>query len=55
MIEEIIENEDSLSPLSDENIKEILKTKGINIARRTIAKYRNLLKIPSSSERRKAQ
>ena len=55
LIEEIIENEDSLSPLSDENIKEILKTKGINIARRTIAKYRNLLKIPSSSERRKAQ
>ena len=55
LIEEIIENEDSLSPLSDENIKEILKTKGINIARRTIAKYRNLLKIPSSSDRRKAQ
>ncbi|NSW96940.1 RNA polymerase factor sigma-54 [bacterium] len=55
LIEEIIENEDSLNPLSDENIKEILKTKGINIARRTIAKYRNLLKIPSSSSRRKAQ
>ena len=55
LIEEIIENEDSLSPLSDENIKEILKIKGINIARRTIAKYRNLLKIPSSSDRRKAQ
>ena len=54
LIEEIIENEDSLNPFSDENIKEILKTKGINIARRTIAKYRNLLKIPSSSSRRKA-
>ncbi|NSW73829.1 RNA polymerase factor sigma-54 [bacterium] len=55
LIEEIIGNEDCLSPLSDENIKEILTTKGINIARRTIAKYRNLLKIPSSSHRRKAQ
>ena len=41
-----------MHPLSDQEIKEILAVKGINIARRTIAKYRNVLKIPSSSKRR---
>ena len=52
IINTIIIQEDKKHPLSDQEIKEILAVKGINIARRTIAKYRNVLKIPSSSIRR---
>ena len=52
IINTIIIQEDKMHPLSDQEIKEILAVKGINIARRTIAKYRNVLKIPSSSKRR---
>ena len=52
IINTIIIQEDKKHPLSDQEIKEILAVKGINIARRTIAKYRNVLKIPSSSMRR---
>ena len=43
--------EDKKSPLTDDNIKSLLDQKGIAIARRTIAKYRNVLKIPSSNKR----
>jgi len=53
IIKELIQNEDKRTPLSDQDILDILKRKGINIARRTIAKYRNILKIPTSSNRRK--
>ncbi len=52
MIKEIIENEDKRKPLSDETIAKILQNKGINIARRTVAKYRQELKIPGARERR---
>lgn len=52
IINTIIIQENKKHPLSDQEIKEILAVKGINIARRTIAKYRNILKIPSSSLRR---
>lgn len=45
--------EDTGKPLSDQKIVEILKQQGIDIARRTVAKYRGQLKIPSSSRRRK--
>ncbi len=51
-IREIIENEDKRNPLSDEEIANILKREGMNTARRTVAKYRDLLGIPSSRERR---
>ena len=50
-IEEIIENEDKKKPLSDSKICEILNDDGINISRRTIAKYREELGILSSSRR----
>ncbi len=51
-IREIIENEDKRNPLSDEEIANILKREGMNTARRTVAKYRDLLGIPSSRERK---
>ncbi len=52
-LKEIIENEDPHKPLSDEKIAEILKQKGIPIARRTVAKYREQLGIPIARLRRK--
>ncbi len=49
----IIENEDGSKPLSDMQIAEILASKGINVARRTIAKYREGLNVLPSSQRKK--
>lgn len=46
IIQEIIENENKLKPLTDEQIVEILQQKGYNIARRTVAKYREQMEIP---------
>ena len=51
-IRELILSEDKRKPLSDEEIARILKERGINIARRTVAKYRESMGIPSSRERR---
>ncbi len=53
MIKEIIDNENPKKPLSDQQIVNILKTKNIDISRRTVAKYRDELQIPSSSGRRR--
>jgi RNA polymerase sigma-54 factor len=53
IIKKLIGEEDSKKPLSDERIAEILKeVLEVNIARRTVAKYRTALEIPSSSKRR---
>ena len=52
-IRELISQEDSFSPLSDEMIVKLLKKSGISVARRTVAKYRELMKIPPSSLRKK--
>lgn len=53
LIKKLIGEEDSKNPLSDERLGEILKdTLKVNIARRTVAKYRTALNIPSSSKRR---
>ena len=46
ILQEFIENEDKRKPLTDEKLAEILKTKSYNIARRTVAKYREQLDIP---------
>lgn len=46
LIKEIIDNEPKNAPLSDDKIAEMLKEKGIKIARRTIAKYREQMHIP---------
>ena len=53
IILEMVEHEDPRKPLSDMKMAQILKQQGYQIARRTIAKYREILNIGSSSERRK--
>lgn len=52
LIQRIISEENAENPLSDNDIVEILKKQGIDIARRTVAKYREDLKIPPKSQRR---
>lgn len=52
-IRELIDKEDAGKPLSDLKIAEILVKRGINVARRTVAKYREALNIASSSERKR--
>ena len=51
-LKQMIGEEDQRKPLSDEAIAKQLQGRGINVARRTIAKYREALLIPSSSERK---
>lgn len=52
-IEELIKSEDKSSPLSDEKISLHFKNNGCNVARRTIAKYREELGIASTRERKR--
>ncbi len=52
-IREIIEAENSQDPLSDDNIAAMLKGEGVNIARRTVAKYREAMRIPVARLRKK--
>jgi RNA polymerase sigma-54 factor len=51
-IKKIIEGEDPKKPLSDSKIVTILQREGLMLARRTIAKYREELKIPTSNQRK---
>ena len=51
-IKKLIAEENLRKPLSDNAIANILKEEGIDVARRTVAKYRESLHIPSSSERK---
>ena len=53
LLKEIINNEKDNKPYSDEKIAAIFKEKGVNVARRTVAKYREMLNIPSSAERKR--
>jgi RNA polymerase sigma-54 factor len=46
ILQDCIEGEDKMKPLTDEELTTILKKKGYNIARRTVAKYREQLNIP---------
>ena len=52
-IKQLIETENQRHPLSDSELMRILHREGIQIARRTVAKYRDELNIPSSADRRK--
>ncbi|HAC57559.1 RNA polymerase factor sigma-54 [Parvibaculum sp.] len=52
-IKELIDVERPDAVLSDDNIVDILKSQGVDIARRTVAKYREALNIPSSVQRRR--
>ncbi len=51
-IQHFIQGEDPKKPLSDSALMRILNREGIHIARRTVAKYRDELRIPSSTERK---
>lgn len=51
-IKKMISSEDPKKPLSDNKLSNLLKEDGIVVARRTVAKYRESLNIPSSSERK---
>jgi len=53
-IKKIVSEEGSRKPLSDQHIAAMLKSDGIMIARRTVAKYRDELGIPSQIQRRKS-
>jgi RNA polymerase sigma-54 factor len=46
ILKDCVDSEDKEKPLTDEKIAEILKSKGYQIARRTVAKYREQLEIP---------
>ena len=52
-IRELVAGEDPKNPLSDDKIAQLLVEDGVNVARRTIAKYRDILKIPSTRLRKK--
>jgi RNA polymerase sigma-54 factor len=54
VIQKMIKEEDPAAPLRDQQIVDALKAKGVDIARRTVAKYREELRIPPTSVRRRA-
>jgi len=54
MIRKLVAEEDSRKPLSDQGLTTELNKRGIQVARRTVAKYREALRIPSSGERQRA-
>ena len=51
-VKKLIEDEDPRKPLTDDHLAAELKTQGINVTRRTVAKYREDLQIPSTHQRR---
>jgi RNA polymerase sigma-54 factor len=53
LIKKLVAAENPRRPLSDNKIADLLKDQGIEIARRTIAKYRDALFIPPSNERKR--
>ncbi|KAB2926891.1 MAG: RNA polymerase factor sigma-54 [Candidatus Contendobacter sp.] len=53
MIRKLIQAEDPGKPLSDDKIAKLLEAEGIQVARRTVAKYREAMAVPSSSDRKR--
>ena len=53
VIRKLIDAENAMKPLSDSTIAQILSDQGINVARRTVAKYREAMNIPPSHERKR--
>ena len=52
-LKQLVSEENKRKPLSDQKIVDLLKTEGIDISRRTVAKYRDGLGIPSSAKRKR--
>ena len=55
MVKKMIDEEDTQKPLTDEQITDKLQAGGIDVTRRTVAKYREDMKIPSTHQRRKRE
>ncbi|TGN18807.1 RNA polymerase factor sigma-54 [Leptospira idonii] len=53
IIRNLVKNEDEANPLSDQDIVDLMEKKGIEIARRTVAKYRKVLRILPSNQRKR--
>ncbi len=53
MVQDLINEEDPKKPLSDQKVSDMLKAKGVNVARRTVAKYRDILGILPTSMRKR--
>ena len=53
LIKKMVSGEDTRKPLSDSKIAKVLSEQGINVARRTVAKYRDAMAIPPSNERKR--
>jgi RNA polymerase sigma-54 factor len=53
MIKKLIQGENPVRPLSDSKIADLLNLEGVQVARRTVAKYRETMSIPSSSDRKR--
>ncbi len=53
-IQKLVKDEDPMNPLSDDAIAKVISDEGTHLARRTVAKYRDMLKIPSSFQRKRA-
>jgi RNA polymerase sigma-54 factor len=51
-VKKLIEEEDSARPLTDEQLTRVLQSQGIQVTRRTVAKYREDMRIPSTHQRR---
>jgi RNA polymerase sigma-54 factor len=51
-VKKLIDDEDPVRPLTDEQITRILQSQGIQVTRRTVAKYREDMRIPSTHQRR---
>lgn len=52
MIQRFVKEENPQKPLSDEKLVSLLKKEGVDVARRTVAKYRGILNIPGTAERK---
>jgi RNA polymerase sigma-54 factor len=55
LVKKMIEEEDQAHPLTDEQITAKLQAEGIQVTRRTVAKYREDMRIPSTHQRRVRQ
>ena len=55
IVRKLIEEEDTRHPLTDDHLAAMLQTKGIQVTRRTVAKYREDLHIPSTHQRRRRE
>ena len=51
-IKKLIEEEDSHNPITDDQVVKILAKEGIKLSRRTVAKYRKILNIPTARQRK---